>query len=378
MAITCNILHCSYVIFWKHNRAVILNRTIVLIWNKKTNFCENSTFVQSWISRKDAVDSLLLKARCPWQSSTQAGIYRVGGRERAIRCCGHNGVEGINATWLSPGSTAKLLLQPLAGSARIASPATQSRFAILFSNPHRLSSFESYGVLAHFSLQFSNYTRSLCSQVLQKAIKVEDLYAKKQPPIILAMQIRHQKLNRTVEAKIDDGMSACLREFRRQHFDRSCVVLLATDRASTITRMEKEILAVNCSLHLVPKGNAVRTSAFPLRSHGEHGPWGDSMLAMADWFLLGHADYFIGTQISSYSTLIANSIAARRLYYRDSYVEGEEFLWGILVQRVVQDHLKVLKPCEPYRDKGVEIIRNCSLSRHFYDYKSQRCELYDY
>lgn len=172
---------------------MLLNRTIVLVWNKSTNFCENSTRVQDWIIRKEALDTLLLAAGCPWRASHRAGVYRVGGRERAIRCCN---VEGINATWLSPGSTAKhahLLLQPRGGAARVVSTAVEHRFSLLFpttrnsstvvadssssgstdrdSTDREIASFESYGVLTTFALEFTSVTRALTEPVLQVLLR---------------------------------------------------------------------------------------------------------------------------------------------------------------------------------------------------------------
>ena len=170
---------------------MLLNRTIVLVWNKSTNFCENSTQVQDWIIRKEALDTLLLAAGCPSRSSRRAGVYRVGGRERAIRCCN---VEGINATWISPGSTAKhahLLLQPRGGAARVVSTAVEQRFSLLFpttrssstvvadssrsiSNTDRddtdrdrdIASFKTYGLLTAFALDFTSVTRALTEPIL--------------------------------------------------------------------------------------------------------------------------------------------------------------------------------------------------------------------
>ena len=164
----------------------MLNRTIVLVWNKFTNFCEKSLQVQDWVIRKDVLDKLLVSAGCPLRSSHHAGVYRVGGRERAIRCCN---VEGINATWLSPGNTAKhahLLLQPLGGAARVVSTAAEKRFALLFPTRHstnsnndpttsnrdyedinrEIFSFETYGVLAAFSFDFTSVARALTEPVV--------------------------------------------------------------------------------------------------------------------------------------------------------------------------------------------------------------------
>lgn len=216
------------------------------------------------------------------------------------------------------------------------------------------------------------------------------------------MHIRHQRLNRTLERLIDDGMEVCLRHVlhtvrgRNRSVDLPCAILLATDRASTLIRMSQVIEGMNCSVHLVPRGMS-RPEA-----RGEHGPWGDSKLSIADLYLLGHADYFLGSQISSYSTLIANSIAARRMLLRPSTAQqhgGEEdttFLWGMLVHRAIRNRDMMLTQqqqyqyqqgahvpdqlppyCAPYRDKGVEIRRSCSLSRNYYNYQTQRCELVD-
>ena len=208
------------------------------------------------------------------------------------------------------------------------------------------------------------------------------------------MQIRHQRLNQTLERMIDDGMEVCLRHILQAVRSRSsggsirsCAVLLASDRASTILRMTRAIEDMNCSAHMVPRGMN------KLEARGEHGPWGDSKLSMADWLFLGHADYFLGSQISSYSTLIANSIAARRML-RSGDDDEEIFLWGMLVHRMIHSKALLSQPphgtgtgslddlglpsyCTAYRDKGVEIRRNCSLSRNYYNYQTQRCELVD-
>ena len=43
----------------------------------------------------------------------------------------------------------------------------------------------------------------------------------------------------------------------------------------------------------------------------QRGPWTDSILPFADWSLLSHSQYFIGTQASTFSMLMAYYVAVR-------------------------------------------------------------------
>lgn len=93
-------------------------------------------------------------------------------------------------------------------------------------------------------------------------------------------------------------------------------------------------------------------------SHGEHGAWGESLLALAEWNLLSHAHFFIGTHDSTFSLLMANSVVARAA--RVGSV-GNPILWmwpgrGCTVER-------------PPRDER----HDCENKSVVYDYNEQAC-----
>jgi len=91
---------------------------------------------------------------------------------------------------------------------------------------------------------------------------------------------------------------------------RGCVLLLASDRPATITRLTAAAKGLGCSVRVADhiasgnsnsnsnsnsKGAAGKESALAAR-----GPWRDSLSSVADLELLTHADAFIGSTLGDY------------------------------------------------------------------------------
>jgi hypothetical protein len=92
---------------------------------------------------------------------------------------------------------------------------------------------------------------------------------------------------------------------------RPCVVLLASDRVETITRLSAQISGLGCAVrvadHLPPLDAADPLPAPQSKEAYKEGrgPWRDSLSSVADLELLQHADAFIGSSLGEYSPVSA-------------------------------------------------------------------------
>lgn len=288
------------------------------------------------------------------------------GARSVIGCCN---IEKINQTYLNPGLTNKLAFDRLRvvkkNSKNVLSFAARERSKSLFSSTIGMSSFESYGFLTLLSLEFTEITKRITNRILlharpsildKKSLNEstisnsstsiirsnkknflmkslnQDIVDESRMDLILnnnlfiGLQIRHQKLSKTFEDSLDDSFEKCLsyyvKEIRATD-SRNCIILIASDRIDTIRRIKKLSYTLGCLPRL-----ASRESKLIGKGEGEHGPWGDSIISMADLYLLSHSHYFIGTKISSYSSLMLNIVAARAALRFESKI----FAWGIKIK----------------------------------------------
>jgi hypothetical protein len=90
-----------------------------------------------------------------------------------------------------------------------------------------------------------------------------------------------------------------------------CVLLLASDRLHTFMRFADFAPTVGCELKYVDREIAAINNTATNKKSTEHGPWETQIMTGSDHYLLSHADYFIGSEISTFSIIIANNIVAR-------------------------------------------------------------------
>jgi hypothetical protein len=273
------------------------------------------------------------------------------------------------------------------------SPQAKIRSKILFSNTKNIASFEAYGFLTMVSLQFTEIIMKLTNNILlprrqhfTKGFKVEkkrnfDLnltnselihnykHGKMRivmksieddhPPspyrqsissthVTIGTQVRHQKLSKTFENSLDDNYINCLIHYVneiRKNDDRNCTILIATDRISTIARLTKISYELGCIPKLVEKVMPEK-----LLKKGEHGPWGESIISMADFYLISQSEYFLGTKVSSYSTLMLNVVAARAAMMGTK----NPFAWGISIRHANNTLANLgLSCCSEYQNTAV-------------------------
>ena len=102
-----------------------------------------------------------------------------------------------------------------------------------------------------------------------------------------------------------------------------CAVLIASDRAATIKRIEKEVRDIGCDAWYAPRANR-KPAEMSGTVNNEHGPFRDGIEPIADLELLSHADAFIGSSedqhmhsirsnrvphLSTYSLLVASLVS---------------------------------------------------------------------
>jgi hypothetical protein len=351
--------------------AIILNRTLIADFVPKASHCHGSLRIQRWIPSLDALLPLLKDAGCPYSKAR-----RAMGTERGVACC--NLEQLPNATFLNPGATMKMsfaALNSLRGSGRILSVPAQQRFRALFSNLDGISSLEAFGFLTMHSIRFLSPVKSLTHGALEH---VQDTTA-----VSFGVHVRHQKLDVAFERRLDDDMEQCLSALVPPRVQgRNCTLLIATDRSHTLERLERFAGTMGC----VPK--YVQRSLNTTHRTGEHGPWGESVISMADFYLLSQAHYFLGTSISSFSTIIANMVAANAAVSGSQHparwslpstnasqlLSPEPFMWGLRIRSQKSDAIS----CFPYKDPELtKPARDCRLSTNYYNYTSERCVIND-
>jgi hypothetical protein len=246
--------------------------------------------------------------------STSFDDIRLKGNPVEIGCCR---IESINNTYLSPGTTSKLgfdRLRVIENSHIRLSPESQMRSKILFSNTKNVASFEAYGFLTMFSLQFTevikNSTNKILLPIRKSTVKgtrvqrnanlglnlsnsdliqnrkhgrmgivmrsVEEFhphYTYRQSisatHVTIGTQVRHQKLSKTFENSLDDKYIDCLIHYVsdiRKNDSRNCTILIAADRISTIVRLTKVSYELGCTPELVERDIAGKHL-----KKGEHG-----------------------------------------------------------------------------------------------------------
>lgn len=343
--------------------AIILNRTIAILWYPK--LCYESVEINPWITHVSELEQLLVMHNCPYTKPK-----RIQGTENQLACCNIQ-QQLYNETFINPGSTSKNAFNSLfATKGYLNKNFTNkmiNRMQILFSNPMELASYESYGLLSKYAIKFTQKVINYNTHVINS---IHELGTSN----IIAVHIRHQKLNNTFESWLDNEFIKCIYFYKslilNQTIDQKCIILLATDREETM----KRIIALQsdnqfgCLVKFVLRDNFTRVDIH--RPSGEHGIWGESLISMSDLYLLSHANYFLGTFISSYSTIIANSISAKS---RKRIHSKEPYLWGLQIHERFPNQKSDDLRCFPYADRKFTSKVNSENENIYYDHNQERC-----
>jgi hypothetical protein len=319
--------------------AIIFNKTIIAHWKGRHSLCHGAVHLQPWVLTTSKLYQLQQQAGCV----KPIVDIRLHGPQRAVGCCN---VENYTGTYFNPGRVYKQAFQklrPEKGIVNMFDGAARARAQILFSNPSRMSSYESYGLLTLLSLRFTPLVTNLTVPLLSPSIG--PVFGAVASPsgmvpllnhreVIIGVHARHQKRDKEYEGSIDLGFQRCLRHYLRQIVvisptqNRTCSLLIASDRIGTIKLFKSTAMEFGCTPKLVQR--AMKETK---REHrGEHGPWGESVTSMADFYLLSHSDYFIGTKVSSFSAIMLNVVAARAALVGRT----DTFAWGIHVEKLLK------------------------------------------
>jgi hypothetical protein len=124
-----------------------------------------------------------------------------------------------------------------------------------------------------------------------------------------AASLKDHSIDNTIDHTAELAIERLLNNKTSIHFTstgKRCFLLLASDRMHTFKRFAKFAPKVGCELKHVDRNISIQAN-----THHEHGPWEAQIMTGSDYHLLSHADYFIGSEISTFSVLIANRIVAR-------------------------------------------------------------------
>lgn len=194
----------------------------------------------------------------------------------------------------------------------------KNRARVLFGSPSGDNSrFEVYGVMMikafGFSPELKNFTRAITRNTLSLPNSFR-----------VSLHLRHRDEKSVhdpaVDVPLDNlGMQALTNIVNLQR-NSKCVIYLATDRNASIDRILHHSKELGCVVHMANR--AVKPAV--IDAYAEHGPWALGILQVADIYLLGHGDYFIGSWESTYSILIANLVSASSFYKN---TPGNPFFW---------------------------------------------------
>jgi hypothetical protein len=156
--------------------------------------------------------------------------------------------------------------------------------------------FTSYGVVQHHVLEFSEKIKTMVRDLLPDDIHN---YLK------IGVQLRHNSMSDDqLAANNFDGNAqrAMIHMFNMTRLDyRPCLLLAASDHESSLNETEKLASLLNCKFYRFHHQTSEEIA--------DHGPWGNALSTISDWYLLRHSDVFVGSTESSYSVLMASDVA---------------------------------------------------------------------
>lgn len=231
---------------------------------------------------------------------------------------------------------------------------------ILLSSPvYFQSHFESMGLLFSHLYRFNhdviNYTHLALSKVFLNFKNHCTSTTIIPNTIVIGMHVRHQRLNGRLnpsdDEPVDNRMIGKLEDvLNGQFMGRKCVLLLASDRLHTLRNISRAARSFGCEVITNPYPEFDTISKDCDATCLEHGPQPHGVAQLADVFLLGHAQYFIGRTGSTYSQTIAYLVAYNKLMndptanYTYIDVGGQRDLWSTERENAV-DEEKWIKAC---------------------------------
>lgn len=346
--------------------AVVLNRTLVVQGDRAIQTsCEGSVFLRSWTVTQTVLEAALEKARCnifkddadSKPAVTDYVEYKDWGFTRR---CGYARSTAECLKYDDLFNSAYELLLP--SNNEFLNPEQIRRSSVLFSNPTPgMARFESYGFLLRALMGFTNQTVAVAKNALEGLHLgghvhecLGTLQLQEDQYYTIGLHIRHKIVAPEFERFYDEASERAIRTFKERHERRvrearpnstrtdppakqNCVLLVASDRAATLTHLVSFSAKVNCTLRFIQRDLNGKVSEHQKQDgYEENGPWSAPSISMADWFLLTHADYFVGSAASTFSFLIAGEVAARAALHphdqRLSSVPPDEsplspFLW---------------------------------------------------
>ena len=351
--------------------AVITNRTIVWTFcNRKPCLTDDEEMCGQFVTRLPWM-AHLKDIEEKWKSSgcDQHKIERVQvvnfrlryAAEKILTCCG---LEKIQAPFLDYGGMDRREMFALSLPAAKLSETAKHIARILFQNGED----EGYGMLFRSTFEFTPRIADQNANILQKVHDTLHIQDRKDV-FHIGVHLRHSN-NRDLNGT-EYGELKCIRKVLSEIKPKTCILLVASDRANTLQRMQEHAREVNCTF---VTSNHSLTHA----QYGEHGPfWGE--IAMADIELLSHADYFIGSSYmnfgsmtSTYSMLISGLVSTNRggyimpspvVDYKELYIQAKLDLKKL--QSDSQGHRRLLEEtpeAERGRGENIKWLPTCDIA----------------
>ena len=136
----------------------------------------------------------------------------------------------------------------------------------------------------------------------------------------IGVQLRHSSMFDD-QVQIDNfdrnAQRAIIHMYNMTRYDpRPCLLLAASDHESSLNETEKLASLLNCKFYRFHHQTSVKIA--------DHGPWGNALSTISDWYLLRHSDVFVGSKESSYSVLMASDVASNSI--KRGYIKNP-LLW---------------------------------------------------
>lgn len=272
--------------------AVVLNRTIFVDYQAED--CFGVVDIADWIIRYDDLKKAV-NGKCPLINQPLNYGY-------PYRCCD---LETINTTVVSVNQHYNLVYEEFRpNSGAVLSQAARVRADLLFGHPNGLGRFVPFGLLHSHAIVFTDLLKKTFTNNILADVNTTKT-------IIIGLHVRHWGYNAD-ETEVDAVAEKCVTQLKMRHVpeNKNCLILLASDRTHSFDRFKTFAASINCQIKHVDRDMG-------LQHVTDHGPWGDSETAMADWALLTQSDFFVGLHASTFSMIMANVVAY------NSWLRGE-------------------------------------------------------
>jgi len=340
MKMSCNSLGNSFAPFINgFSLALITNRTFI---TEDLVKCYSFLKFSDWIPSHSWVKSLRKSTEC---KNTIKQVPFKSHDVAMFRCCGvENNTDAIIAPTGSIFNAAFDWFHKYSGA--VLSSRARRVADVIFKNPYGIGRFVSYGILQQYLLVFSHEIHWAVNPILDEIFSNVQNQTYHNDTLVLGVHARHRhvdKLGVSIEETMDNRTLDLIPKILDLHPHKKCVMLIATDRNHSLALLETTAYTVGCTPRYINRNNSSSLHARRAEKpphHLEHGPWSDGFLQIADWYLLMHAEYFIGLEDSTFSWAMADTIAARAisqgrenpLYWtteniRRKYAGDDESLW---------------------------------------------------